>query len=365
MVNKKVNNGFLPTIAIPPGETIRENMEFLGMNQEELAVRLGITPKHLSNIINGNAPITYETALKLESVIGPSAQFWMNLEANYQLNKARLEKREEMYSDLEVLKKIPYKKMSDLGWIEDSPDKVKRVMNCREFFGVANLSIVKTSYAVMFRKQKQKREISDLSVLAWLRKAELEGLPVKVQRFNRRKLRALIPTFRSLTMEDPSCFYPKMKDLCAECGIALVLVESLPKTYICGATIWRNNKAILALSVRGKRADIFWFTFFHELAHLLNHSKKEFHINYENNTEEDEANKMASNFLIPNRLYKKFLDEFPYRDKKCIVDYSHEINISPCILVGRLLYDKLIDYKYYSDLRPSFEIVREPAVRTN
>lgn len=65
----------------------------MGMNQKELAARLDITPKHLSNIINGNAPITYDTALKLERVIGPSAEFWMNLETNYQLTKARLEEQ--------------------------------------------------------------------------------------------------------------------------------------------------------------------------------------------------------------------------------------------------------------------------------
>jgi len=362
MANKKDNKNFMPTIAIPPGETIRENMEFLGMNQEELAARLGITPKHLSNILNGNAPITYETALKLETVIGPSAQFWMNLETNYQLDKARLEKQEELNSDLEIIKEIPYKKMSDFRWLENTTDKAERVMNCREFFGVANLFLIKTSYSVMFRKQKQTKEISDLSVLAWLRKAELEGLSVEVEKFNKRKLKSLIPIFRELTMKEPSEFYPEIKKLCADCGVALVLVENLPKTYICGATIWRNDKAILALSVRGKRADIFWFTFFHELAHLINHSKKEFHINYENDAEEDEADEIASNYLIPDKLYEKFIEEYSYKDKKLIIDYSHEIGIAPCILVGRLLHDKLIDYKHYSDLRPSFEIVREPLV---
>ena len=93
MVNKN-DNKFMPTVAIPPGSTVRENMEFLGMNQVELATRLDITQKHLSNVLNGNAPITYDTAIKLESVIGPSAEFWMNLESNYQLNKARLKKIE-------------------------------------------------------------------------------------------------------------------------------------------------------------------------------------------------------------------------------------------------------------------------------
>jgi len=58
---------------------------------EVLAARLGITTKHLSNILNGLDPITHDTALKLESVIGPSTEFWMELESNYQLNKIRLD----------------------------------------------------------------------------------------------------------------------------------------------------------------------------------------------------------------------------------------------------------------------------------
>ena len=55
MGNKRDNDAFMPSVAIAPGETIKENMLFLGMNQKELAVRLGITEKHLSNIINGTA----------------------------------------------------------------------------------------------------------------------------------------------------------------------------------------------------------------------------------------------------------------------------------------------------------------------
>lgn len=358
MVNKKDNNNFMPTVAILPGETIRENMEFLGMNQKELAARLDITPKHLSNIINGNAPITYDTALKLESVIGPSAQFWMNLETNYQLNKTRLEKQAKLDIDLEILKEIPYNEMSKLGWVKDTNDRTERVFNCRGFFGVAELSSIKPSYAVAFRTHKQVREISDFGVLAWLRKAELEGLNVEVKKFNKRKLKSLIPTFRELTLKEPAEFYPEMKRLCAECGVALVIVPYLSKTYICGATIWRNNKAILALSVRGKRADIFWFTFFHELAHLINHSKNEFHISFDNESGEDEADDLASNYLISEKQYRNFIEKYDYTDKTQIINYSYEIGIAPCILLGRLQHDKLIGYQYYNDLKPSFEIVK-------
>ncbi|MGV8146972.1 MAG: HigA family addiction module antitoxin [Alkaliphilus sp.] len=358
MVNKNKNN-FMPTIAIPPGETIRENMEFLGINQRELSTRLDITTKHLSNILSGKSPITYESAIKLETVIGPSAKFWMNLEINYQLNKIRLEKLEQLDVDAKLIKDIPYKVMSQLGWVKETNKKSERIINSKKFFGITNLSLIQPSYAVVFRKQKQKKEISNLSILTWLRKAELEGISTDVKEFNKSKLKTLIPLFRKLTLKEPSFFYPEMKKLCAECGIALVLVESLPKTYICGATIWRRNKAILALSVRGKRADIFWFAFFHELAHLINHSKKEFHISYENDTQEDEADKIANNYLIPEELYNTFTNSFQYTDKASIIDYSHKIGIAPCILVGRLLHDKKIDYMNYSDMRPSFEIVRD------
>lgn len=347
----------MPTVAIPPGETIRENMEFLGMNQKELATRLDITPKHLSNILNGNAPITYDTALKLEVVIGPSAQFWMNLETNYQLDKARLEEQDKMEQDLNLLKEIPYKEMSEFGWVPETTNRVERVINSRRLFGVAELISVRHSYDVAFRKQKQIKEISDFGVLAWIRKAELEGLSNEVRDFDRVKLKKLIPTFRELTMKSPDEFYPEMKKMCAECGVSLVLVPYLPRTYICGATIWRNNKAILALSVMGKKADKFWFTFFHELAHIINHSVKEFHISYDKDTKEDEADDIASNYLISKEQYEKFIREYDYRNKAQIVNYSHEIGIAPFILLGRLQHDEYVGYQYYDDLKPSFEIV--------
>lgn len=353
MVNKRNNTNFRPDVAIPPGETIRENMTFLGMKQKELAARLNLTTKHLSNIVNGNAPITYETALKLESVIGPSAKFWMNLETNYQLNKARLEEQGKIDLDLKILKEIPYNEMNKLGWVRETKNKTERVLNCREFFGVAELSAVRNSYSVAFRMHKQVKKISNFGVLAWLRKAELEGFGVEVGKFNKRKLKCLVSTFRRFTMKAPREFYPEVKKMCAECGVALVLVPYLSKTYICGATLWRNNKAILALSLKGKKADGFWFTFFHELAHLINCQGKKPHILYE----EDEADRAAGEYLISEVQFRNFIEGYDYKDKALIISYSKEIGVAPFILLGRLRHEGLLGYQYHNDLNPSFEIV--------
>lgn len=356
---KENNEQFLPMIAIPPGETIKEYLDVLEMTQAELATRLGITTKHLNSIVKASSPITYETAIKLERVIGPSAEFWANLEKSYQLDKARLEEESKLKEDYEILKKIPYNELSKLGWMEQTRNKDERVKNSREFFKVATLGVIENSCAVAFRLSKAKKEICDFGVLAWLKKAEERGAKSKVSAFNKSKLKSLIPRFRELTLSEPGIFYDEMKTLCSECGIALVLVESVPKTYINGATIWKGNKAILALSVRGKKADIFWFTFFHELAHLIEHSRKEFHINFEQDQDEDEADRLARNYLIQDSKYNYFVENYDYYDKMIINSYSKELGIAPCILVGRLLHDNFIEYNHsYDSLRPSFQIVK-------
>jgi len=161
MANKKDNTMFTPVIAVAPGQTIRENMKHLGMNQKELALRLGITTKHLSNVINGKDPITYETALRLETVLGQGAVL-DELETNYQLTKARLKKEVDLERDLEVLKDLPYKIMSDFGWVPVTSKRNERVYNLRRFFGVTNLELVPRTANAMFRKHKQVGEISNL-----------------------------------------------------------------------------------------------------------------------------------------------------------------------------------------------------------
>lgn len=354
MANKVENNSFFPNVAIAPGDTIRENMEFLGMNQKELAARLDITTKHLSNIINAKSPITYDTALKLETVIGPSAQFWMNLETNYQLAISRIEKMKNLENDLSVLKKIPYLEMSKLGWLKKTSIRKERVFNCRKFFGVANLTSVQPSYNVAFRQQKEIKEISNLGVLAWLRKAEIEALKFDVGKFNKKKLKSIIPQLREMTVEKLNESFLEIQKLFSESGVVLLLIPYVAKTYICGATIWRDDKAIIALSGMGKRADNFWFTLFHELAHLIEHSKKSVHVSFENT--EDEADSEARNYLISQKAYNYFIDNHNFKNKKEIIQYSKELKIAPFVLVGRLQHDGYIKYAQFRELLPKFDI---------
>ena len=84
-----------PNFAVHPGESLKNEMEFLHLSQVELSQRTGLSEKCISQIVNGVAPITSDTAIKLELALGTPAVFWNNLQKNYDLKMTRiaLEKR--------------------------------------------------------------------------------------------------------------------------------------------------------------------------------------------------------------------------------------------------------------------------------
>ncbi len=173
------------TIAIPPGATIKEQLEDRELSQKEFAARMGMSEKHISNLIRGNVKLTPEVAMRLEMVLGIPARFWNNLEAIYRediekikeenqmdndfeilkkipynemvKNPARfwnnleaiyrediekIKEENQMDNDFEILKKIPYNEMVKNGWIEKVDEKSEKVIELRKYFEVANLAIL-------------------------------------------------------------------------------------------------------------------------------------------------------------------------------------------------------------------------------
>jgi HTH-type transcriptional regulator/antitoxin HigA len=81
-----------PDVAIPPGETLAEELEARAMSQKALALKMGRPVQMVNEIVLGKKQIVARTALDLEAVLKIPAEFWMNLEVGYQLTKARLER---------------------------------------------------------------------------------------------------------------------------------------------------------------------------------------------------------------------------------------------------------------------------------
>lgn len=357
---------FLPDMVFPPGETIAEFLEEKDWNQEEFATRTGFSTKHISQLMTGKATITVDTAQILERVLGSNAQFWLNLETNYRNHLSRIETHKHCEDWVSWLDVLPLKELKQNGVLPQtrltSEVKASFVEHCLRFFGVANPEQWQAKYASMeiaFRRSKSV-ETDIGAVSTWLRLGEIkaESMDDRVK-YNKEKFKKTLSEIRKLTIQKPENFSPHLKRLCAESGVALVFVPSIAKAKVSGAARWLNNhKPIIQLSLFGKTNDKFWFTFFHEAAHILLHSDKKDVVYLDNPNEgnsgqeyELEADQWASNMLIP----EKFTGDLKYlKTRQSVIAFAKTLEIHPGIVVGRLQHEKIIEQSWLNDLKVSY-----------
>jgi addiction module HigA family antidote len=354
---------FQPDYAFPPGETLRETLEALGLTQKELATRMGRPLKTINQIIKGTAQIMPETALQLEKVTGVPSSFWNNAESNYRERLARLQDEKRLQQDVDWLQRFSYKKMADLGLVPFLQNKVERVAQLLRFFGVASPKQWDFTYGELCgAARKSPRFSTDLGDLsAWLRTGEILAQKQNCLPYDRALFMDQLLKIRALTPQKPSLVWPQVCDLCAAAGVALVHVPELPNTHVSGFTRWLTpEKAIIQLSLRYKTDDALWFTFFHEAAHILLHGKRDVFVEYrgEPNPKEQEADDWASDFLIPPSAWKAFLSSLPTQaDISKIQDFATKQGIAPGIVLGRLQHrEKRIHPSKFHSLKQKVDI---------
>lgn len=350
-------------ILILPGETLVDLLEEKGMTQAELAERMGRPLKTINEIIKGKTSITPETAIQLEGVFSVPASFWMNLENNYQISLARFNSFKKLEKEYKIAEKYPYKEMIKLGWI-NSCKKIEDVVKCmHNFFGVASLEnvvekniFVGAQYRISLKKSHSKEAVS-----AWLRKGVLEAQKIQTDDFDEKKLKESVLDIKKLMFSHPNEFMSELTKTLANCGVALVILKNLKNVPINGVTRWISpEKALIQMSIRGKYADIFWFSLFHEIGHLLLHRKKGVYVDSENETinkeQEKEANKFASDILISETNYNNFVEKFKmFRDIGVLKSFAKNNGVIEGIVVGRLQNDEIIGRHQLNSLRNKYE----------
>lgn len=341
-------------IAVPPGATIREQLRYRGMNQKEFAARMDMSEKHISKLINGEVQLTIDTARRLEMVLSVPAQFWCNLEAIYREKLAKVKEENEMEADIQIAKTIPYKEMAKYGWVEETSKPTERAVNLRKFFEVVNLQLLHGNLipGIACRKLSE-TEKSDIALIAWAQKAKLEARTMETRPISIQRLKEKLPEIREMTTMEPEIFCTKLEKLLADCGIAIVFIPHIGGSFLHGATFLDGNKIVVGMTVRGKTADKFWFSLFHELGHILyGHIEKK---DGTTKADEDAVDEFSANVLIPRQMYENFAKKNDF-SKEAIMAFAQEIHIDPGIVVGRLQKEKRIEYSWYNELKQKYEI---------
>ncbi len=362
---------FSPDFISPPGETLQDLLDERSMTQAELAERMGRPVKTVNEIVKGKAAITPETSLQLERVLAVPSSFWLIREQKYRERLARAKESERLKPHVVWMKEtFPLKHMCDLGWIEGYSRREDRqvdlLRNLLQFFGTAsrnqwNAIWMDAAHTASFRKSL-KFESNPGSIAAWLRKGELDAIKVDCTRFHRGRFKEALAEIRLLTTAQPEEFVPRSVELCARSGVAFVLTPQVKGARVSGATRWLDpEKALIQLSLRYKTDDQFWFTFFHEAAHLILHGKREVFLEGIEDPgqrhHEMEADRFAADFLIPKDKYQDLVDASPPTERS-VRRFAKDIGVAPGIVVGRLQHDGHVPYSDLNGLKRTLSWVK-------
>ncbi len=357
---------YQPDAVTHPGELLRVELEDRGMSQVDFAVRAGLSTKHVNQVLKGSAVMSSDVAVTLERVLGTPASLWTNLEARWQENRSRQRARISLTEHVDWAQQFPLAALSARGFLATAQASEEAVEALLRFFRVASPASFNQFWleplSGSFRRAQQFK-IDEYETVSWLRIAEHQTEPHDLPPFSVTRLRAALPKLRQLTQLPQDEGFRRARKVLARCGVALTFVEALPKSRIGGATWWPAlNRPIIALSERHRRADIFWFTMFHEVAHLLLHPRRTAFIDLEREKgavddnidgSESQANGLAAETLIP-REHDEFIVRATASQLKELAD---SLGVGACIVAGRK--GRLTgNYRSVSRLREELDVAK-------
>ena len=350
-----INNTEVSKLAIVfhPGRTLSEKLSEMGMSIKEFAIRTSKPEKTINAVISGKSSITTEMAVAFENVTKIPASFWIKKQQAYIEYLVREEKEAAAAASANWMKAFPFSDMVKRGWVKSGTTVEQKVEALFSFFGISTEKAwndfyinqqLKVAFRISLAHTKDPHAMS-----AWLRQGEIQASAIQLEcGYCAKTLKTMLSNMKRLMIDGVEDFFPRLQDLCANCGIKLVSTECLPKAPVNGATRWINDTPIIQLSNRYKRYDIFWFTFFHEIGHILLHGKKDIFLECgdsfkQDAQKEEEANNFAAEIMLPKTIEQEIINSQNF-SPKAIKEYASKYDTHPSIIVGRLQHCHAIKY---------------------
>lgn len=342
------NNEYNPDYMSHAGTVLREKLQEMQMSSKEFAIRVDKPEETISKILNGKSSITTEMAVLFESATKIPARFWINRQRLYDEHLTRKKREVELAAAEEWAIKFPYAEMAAKGWVEKTRNRTEKVANLLKYFGVSsrnaweNLYLngeLKASFRISLAHAQSPEALS-----AWLRRGDIQAENIDAPAYSVTNFKKSLPALKTIMAKQPDNFFLQAQEICRSAGVKIVYTPCLPKAPINGVARWINNNTVplIQLSCRQKRNDIFWFSFFHEIGHILLHGKKDVfleNISYADKDEEKE--KEADEFAVSWTFSKAEEAEFTAQIERGmngteLAAYAKKIGTHPGIIIGRM-----------------------------
>ena len=347
-----------PFINLGPGDTIREELEYYGWDQKDLAEIMGRTEKYISQLITNKAPVSYETACQLSKVFKQSTQFWLNLDANFRQRMQESAKVVETEAKALIYRYMPVR---ELRRAIDLPRQIDGLVAAvKKFWDIDELDFgfLEAKAQVCFRKSEAYRNFNPYYALSWLQLARnsLVGRRPKAK-YNRNRLQALTDQLANYTVE-PDDVKEFVSDL-ARCGVLFLHLDHFQQTYVDGASFFDGGRPVIVYTARHDRNDNFWFTMAHELGHVILHEENQGAVFIDSmdhldlsNKREQEADAFAERILKSKAVIKAF-HGVKRPSSVRITATASELGLHPGIVAGCLQHNQKASYLSFHDLKPA------------
>ena len=348
-------NGLSPDLLFHPGETLRELIDDRGMNQKELAVRTGFSEKHISKILSGDYDITARFAFALEHVFEVSATFWINLQANYDLEKMMTDSlmsvTDEERGIIPDLSQV-IKYFIENGLMEDVRDRAQKVLMLRKILGVNNLTVIPALSINSSFRVSTNSSINPYILFSWIKICEMnadKSLP-GIELNNEKLINELASIRKIMFSKSGEEMYSKLISSLKQSGVQFRIIPHFTGAPVYGFIERLNNgEVLLCLTLRHAYAGIFWFTLFHEISHIINNDIRNRLIEFDGMRTDEEimADEFAKNTLIESNKWEAYIKKNNFSIQS-IKSFAKSVDVPHFIVIERLQKEKLIPYNMYA-----------------
>ena len=269
--------------AVPPGMTIKEVLEDHHMTQKELAVRLGLSEKHISKLINGEVPLTQDVAIRLERVLDIEASFWNGLEAAYREAILKVEYENSIDEEINFAKPFGYAKLARLGIVPETKKAAEQVNNLQKFFEVASLKNVDNEMVMplVYENIKDMEPAKKSAIYTLVQITKGQARFVEVNPYDAELLRKFIPKIEDLKSEPLAGVKEPLKDMLGACGVIIVYLPILDNITSTCITYSKGNSIVLGIPTED--TDGFWKLLGEALHNLAERDYQRSNRKYRNN----------------------------------------------------------------------------------
>ena len=321
------------------GSMLKDYLKYHKISQKDFALRLGISVKHLNEILNNNSSLSKELMLAISMLT--------NIDVNlifYVENKKRIQEylQANFKTPTEIknfLDSFYLNELAKNNWLtlKDKTSVTQNTLDLLEFLNIKDFSLLNNylSKKVLYKKND---DANLRKIFLWIKHCDQLINTKSIKPYTKTNLDLLLKDLEQIRNQPFNV--QELVELFNNYGIYLVIEDALPKTKVRGCMMLKDNNPAIYITKYFKEKSSFYYTLYHEIGHIKSdYNKAKNKIIIEDSKNEERCNAFALNAMINENIWQKILHNMSQKDQIC-----KDNNIPLCFLYSRLAYAGLIKY---------------------